>query len=375
MGGRGRKREDRPVLPALTAVLAGGSGLTGSGPSGAGSMPGMANMPGMPGMTGSGAHAATSASGMAPVPFDWHTVLTGWQSGPFAWFVALAGIATVIWYLRAVRAVRAKGRSWGTRRCVAFVAGVVAVVVALDSAVATLAGSSFPSHIVQHLLLMMVAPPLLALGAPSTLILQTAPTVVRRTWLSVLHSVPFAALTHPVVVWFMYYGAMFAFFLSPAIGYAMQHPAVMDVWNVGFFFGATCFWWPMVGLDPIPRWHMGYGMRFVNLLVGVPFESFLGIALLSLGTPVASMYTLGDTHAGGGLLWAMTELLTVVAMLPIFVQWSRADLREGRRMDARLDAEIAAAAAGIPLAARPAGPDPARQRGLAATFSAIRRDQ
>jgi putative membrane protein len=321
----------------------------------------------------SGPMGGMTTGGAAP-PVDLHSILTGWSHGPFALTAGVVLLATGVWYVRAVGRVRAKGRSWGTGRVVAFLAGLVMVELALGSAVATLSMTSFPTHIVQHLLLMIVAPPLLALGAPSTLVLQTADRRVRAAWLSVLHSPPFAVLTHPVTVWFLYYGAMFAFFLSPALGYAMDHMAVMDCWNIGFFVGAVCFWWPMVGLDPIPRWRMGYGMRFLNLLIGVPFESFLGIAILSMKSPIAPMYTASGTYAGGGLLWGMTELLTVVAMVPIFVQWSKADLRQAKRNDARLDAEAALVAAGRPVPERAAGADPAKLRGMAATFAAIRRE-
>ncbi len=322
--------------------------------------------------------AGSPMAGMAMAPrppgLDLHTALTGWSRGPFAFVVLAACLGAAAWYLRAVKALQARGRKWSGRRTAAFLAGLLSVELALGSAVATLSMTMFPVHVTQHLLLMFVGPPLLALGAPSTLLLQTADKRVKQAWLKVLHSGAFAALTHPVTVWFMYYGAMFAFFLSPLLGDAMRHPAIMDVWNVGFLLGAACFWWPMVGLDPIPRWRMGYGLRFVNLLLGVPFESFLGIALLSLHNPVAPMYSLSSSHNGGALLWGMTELLTVVAMVPIFAQWARSDLREGRRMDARLDAEVAAAAAGTPPRAPAAGPDPSKQRGLAATFAAIRRD-
>ena len=52
----------------------------------------------------------------------------------------------------------------------------------------------------------------------------------------------------------LYYGVMLAFFLTPTIGFAMNHMWLMDLINLGFLFGATLFWWPMIGLDPIPRW-------------------------------------------------------------------------------------------------------------------------
>ena len=94
--------------------------------------------------------------------------------------------------------------------------------------VATFTGSYFEAHVTQHLLLMVVAPPLLALGAPSTLLLQTSSRTIKKKWLGVLRSRAFAIATYPMVVWFFYFGAMFAFFLSPLINYAMEHMALMD---------------------------------------------------------------------------------------------------------------------------------------------------
>jgi putative copper resistance protein D len=185
---------------------------------------------------------------------------------------------------------------------------------------------------------MAVAPPLLALGAPSTLLLQSAGRATKKRWLKTLRSKAFAVVTHPVLVWFSYFGAMFAFFLTPLVNYAMEHMALMDGINVLFLLGGCLYWWPMVGLDPIVHWRMGYGARIVNLALGVPFESFLGIAIMSDHSPVASMYTVASTHSGGALLWAATELSTFAGLVPVFVQWQRADQRAGARADARADA-------------------------------------
>ena len=126
----------------------------------------------------------------------------------------------------------------------------------------------------------------------------------------------------------------------------MDHMWLMDVINIGFLFASTLFWWPIVGLDPIPHWQMGHGLRMVNLMVGIPLESFLGLALLSSTRPAASMYTLSSTHAGGSLLWIGAELFTFLALIPVFVQWVRFEERKGLRYDAQLDAEMAAGRAG-----------------------------
>lgn len=279
---------------------------------------------------------------MRPVVFNLHEALTGWSLSVFPLFMAAVLVAVAIWYLRADWQLAGRGRRWSGKRTAAFMSGLVAVEVALGSPVSTLTASYFQAHILQHLLVMVVAPPLLALGAPSTLLLQTASRQTKERWLRLLHSDVFALLSHPVTVWFLYFGLMYMFFLTPFIGYAMAHMALMDVVNLTFLFGATLYWWPTVGLDPIPRWKMGYGARMLNLALGVPVEAFLGIALLNDSKPAASIYTLASTHAGGGLLWVLSELFTFGALIPIFVQWMRSEDRLAAREDARLDAEAAA---------------------------------
>ena len=293
-------------------------------------------MPGMPGMSGPGGSGGLHLG--ARTPIDLHSVLTAWMVGPFAIGVAVACAAAAAWYLVSVRRLQRKGRRWPLPRTLSFLAGLLAVEVALGSSVATLSGESFGLHVVQHLLLMIIAPPLGAMGAPMTLLLQTSRRSVKRVALGALHSPPFRVLSHGASVFFLYYLSMYAFFLTPAIGWAMQHMWGMDLINLAFLGGATLFWWPMVSPDPDPRGRTNPGFKVINLLVGVPVESFLGIALLSERAPVAPVYTLAGTHFGGGLFWGASEIATLIALGPIFVEWSRSDARAARRFDARLDA-------------------------------------
>ncbi len=284
-------------------------------------------------------------------PFNSHTALTAWQSGPFSIAVAVALVGLAYWYLRADWQLASRGRRWPWPRTLAFMTGLIAIDLALQSPVATFTGSYFEAHVTQHLLLMIVAPPLLALGAPSTLLLQSSSRRVKTRWLALLHSRPFAIATYPMLVWFFYFGAMFAFFLSPLINYAMEHMVVMDAINVAFLLGGCLYWWPIVGLDPVGRWRMGYGTRLAALSLGVPFEAFLGVAIMTLRTPIASMYSLDSTHSGGALLWAATELTTFIGLIPVFVMWMRADERAAARADAKANREARAKERGeLPVA-------------------------
>lgn len=280
-----------------------------------------------------------------------HAALTSWQAGPFALATVAVLIGVAYWYLRADWQLATRGRRWPRSRVACFMAGLLAVDLAIQSPVATFTADYFEAHVIQHLLLMVVAPPLLALGAPSTLLLQTSSRRVKTLWLGVLRSRPFALLTFPVVVWAAYFGLMFGFFMSSLINTSMEHMWLMDIMNVLFLFGATLYWWPMVGLDPIVHWRMGYGARMVNILLGGPPEVILGLAILSSHRPIASMYSLSSTHAGGGLLWVSTEAATLIGFIPIFWQWINADERAARRADVTTDKELAAAAAPSPGAA------------------------
>jgi putative membrane protein len=283
--------------------------------------------------------------GMRQLPFNLHTALTAWAWSPFSLCVLVATLVAAYFYLRGDWRLAVRGRRWKGRRTVAFFLGLAAVDLALQSPVSTFTNWYFQAHIVQHLLLMTVAPPLMAMGAPSTLLLQAGPDWAKRSWRSVLHSRAFAWATHPVLVWFGYFGAMFAFFLTPLVNYAMQHMALMDVINLFFLVGGCMYWWPMVDVDPVVHWRMGYGAKVLNLSLGVPFESFLGIAIMMEKHPEASMYTLASSHWGGGLLWASTEFSTLMGLIPVMWMWVRSDERAARRADARalaLDAPASA---------------------------------
>jgi putative copper resistance protein D len=272
-------------------------------------------------------------SGMPAVTFTLHNAMTRWDLSAFPLCV-LGGLAICgVLYLRADWKLASRGRSWRKARTASFFAGLVATGLAFVSPVAIFAGSYFQAHIIQHLLLMITAPPFLALGAPSTLFLQTTSRRAKERWLHVLRSTPFAVVSHPITVFFLYYGVMFMFFLTSLINVAMHHMDLMDAINVLFLFGGMLFWWPMVGVDPIIHWKMGYGARLLNILIGGGVEAFLGVAILFEAHPVATMYTLASTHAGGGLLWSSTELATLGAFVPIYIQWMHSEDRVAARFD------------------------------------------
>jgi putative copper resistance protein D len=257
-----------------------------------------------------------------------HTVLSAWTFSPFALCVAALLVLAGSVYLRDEWAMAAAGIRWSSWRMASYFSGLVAVDLALQSPVSALTMTYFQAHVVQHVLLMVVAPPLLAMGAPITLHMNRG-RLNGASLQRVVRSRPARVICHPVPVWFLYYFSMFAFFLTSALDYSMRHMWVMDAVNVAFLLTSLLFWWPLVGADPGFAPSMTPGARAINLLIGIPVESFLALALLSDPRPAAAWYPMSSTRSGALWLWAATVFLTVAALVPVTVQWMGERRRRG----------------------------------------------
>lgn len=314
-----------------------------------------------------GLPATALAHGVAPDEPQLSTLVTGWSFDVEIWLpLALAAWA----WLAAARTVdRAhpdnrvpRSRTW------CWLGGLGVLVVALQSPIEHYDTTLFSVHMVQHLLLTMVAAPLLVLAGPITLLLRVSSPAVRRRWiLPVLHSRLVRVLAFPVVAWLLFAGVMFASHFSALFGAALEDPFLHQVEHAIFLSTALLFWWPAVGVDPAP-WRLPHGARILYLALGMPWSSFLGLAIFSASTVLYSHYAtiqrswgmpaLLDQGWAGGIMWAGGDLVFLIALVLAVATWLRAEEVEGRRVDAQLDREQAAAdkvaAAGRAASALPA---------------------
>ncbi|MDQ3870390.1 MAG: cytochrome c oxidase assembly protein [Chloroflexota bacterium] len=285
------------------------------------------------------------AHGQAPAALDPVTAFTAWTVDP----LACAGLLLALGgYLVAVfRVDRSHPRSRVPRRRVAaWLAGLAVIAVALQGSIDVYATSLFTVHMVQHLLLTMVAAPLLALGAPMTLVLRVAsPGLRRRVILPLLHSPPVKAISFPVVTWLLFAGVMWASHFSPLFDAALEDPRVHAGEHLLFLVSAMLFWWPAVGADPTP-WRIGYGGRIVYLGLGMPQNTFLALAIYSAPAVLYPHYAaverswgpsaLADQQLAGGLMWVAGDVLFVVPLVLAVAAWLKAEEEKGARLDAQL---------------------------------------
>ncbi|MBA2254806.1 MAG: cytochrome c oxidase assembly protein [Chloroflexi bacterium] len=293
---------------------------------------------------------AAAHGGEATPPLTIERGLLAWSFDAGTWL----GIAVVLGaYLWAVRRVDLAhpGSPVPRGRTFAWMAGLVVVLVAVQSPVERYSGVLFSVHMVQHLLLTMVAAPLLALGAPVTLLLRVVrPEVRRRVVLPLLHSRLVSVVAFPVVSWILFSGFLYIAHFSPLFDAALESPLLHQLEHALFLGTAMLFWWPVVGADPSPH-RMPHPARVGYLFLGMPWSSFLGLAIFSSSTVLYPHYAtlrlgwgptaIEDQALAGGVMWAGGDLLFLGALGIAIWAWLKAEDAKGRRHDARLDRERA----------------------------------
>lgn len=279
-----------------------------------------------------------------PASLDASSPWTHWQLDPPT---ILPIVAAAALYAAGVRRLSRAGRGWPRARAVAFASGLGALAIALASPVDAYADVSFSVHMAQHLLLTLVAPPLLALGAPLTLALRAASSGTRRRYLMrVLHSRAASFLSRPVVGWALFVLVPFVVHLSPLYDAALRNSVVHALEHALWLSAALLYWWPIVGSDPTPR-PLAYPARLLSLFLVIPAQSFLALALYAAKAPLYPTYAglpapwgpdaLADQQAAAAMMWLAGNFAMVVAMLLVASAWKRDEDARQRRLEDRED--------------------------------------
>ncbi len=296
--------------------------------------------------------AAVEAHGTsAPAP-EFPTVLLAWRLDPL---VVIGIVVTAGAYLWAVHRVNRAhpGNRQPSYRSWLFLAGVVAIGLALLSPIEAYEGALFSVHMVQHILLELVAAPLLLAGAPITLALRVASPSVRRRLLSILQSRFVHLISFPVIAWVLFAAVNWGWHFSVFYDQALESAPLHYFQHATFLGAALLFWWPVLGADPSP-WRLPHPVRLLYVFLAMPQNSFLGVALLSASTGLYPHYVtnvrswgptpLEDQQLGGMLMWVVGDLAFLAGMAVVVLAWMRYEERRTARLDARLAAERAARA-------------------------------
>jgi putative copper resistance protein D len=264
----------------------------------------------------------------------------------------MIGILTlmVALYVKGVIVLTKRGDKWPVGRTVAFALGITATDFATSGGLGLYAQFSFSYHMMSHMVLGMIAPIGLVLGAPMTLALRTLPQGrtsdergVRGSLLAALHSKIGVIYTNPIVALAIFDGSLFALYFTDLFAVLMQSHIGHLFMSLHFLAAGFLFFFIIIGVDPNPR-RVHHLVQIVILFAAMSIHAFFSVALMSTTTLIdkgfyASLQTpwlgdaLADQKLGGSIGWAMGEIPILIALVATFINWMRDDSREAKRID------------------------------------------
>ena len=238
-----------------------------------------------------------------------------------------------------------KRRHWPVWRTGVFFLGVAAVLFALMPALDVLAADLFSVHMLQHVLLTAIAPPLLFIGEPVRPVLLGLPDVLRARVVRPLARSGAAraamhALRHPLVAVLLFVGGVYLWHW-PVLYEAAVNDAVVHVIEHAHFFGGAMLFWSVV-IDPVPfRGTLPYAARIIYLLLAGAAQNTLLGGILSFSTRVLYPHyadrtaaygidALTDQRIGGALMWVVGDAVFLLGVSLAFFRWL-ADEEETQR--------------------------------------------
>ncbi len=245
--------------------------------------------------------------------------------------VGLAGVAAAgVGYLAAVRAGRQRGRPWPARRSAWFALGLAGVALSVSPPVMHAAHHGLRAHMVQHVVLAMLAPLALVLGAPVTALLRGLPATAARRLAGVLRSRLVRVVSHPVVALVLNVGGMAALYATPLYG-AMHGSAWVSAAVHGHMLAAGyLFSWSILGgPDPAPH-PVPMRVRLGVLVAGIAAHAILSKQLAIAGWPAG--YPAAETLAAAQVMYYGGDLAEALLLAALLAGWYRQ-----RRARERLD--------------------------------------
>jgi putative membrane protein len=234
-----------------------------------------------------------------------------------------------------------------------FAAGLAVVALALSPPVDGAAARRFSVHMVQHLLLILAAAPLLVAARPGALVMEALPVPTRAGLGRALHRPGWRrarlAATNPVVVLTVAVGGFWAWHLPRLYEAALHNDAVHGLEHASFLAGGLLFW--TIVLDPGPKRRLGLGATCGFVFAAMLTNIWLSAALAFATSPLYAAYAargadaaLADQQLAGVIMWVPADIVYFVTLLMLFRRLLR-DIGVRRlRREAAAAAEAAEAA-------------------------------
>lgn len=276
--------------------------------------------------------------------------ITEWR---FNWLWVAVAIFLAIWYIRAIKKLKDRGDTWPVHRTIFFFIGLAILVWDTSSAPAIYGLVLFSAHMVNHMILTMLIPIFLVLGAPITLAMrsmssrQDGTRGPREYMLILLQSKYAKVITHPVFAAMNFAGSLVIFYFTPVFEFALRYHIGHEMMNIHFLLTGFIFASVMIGIDPLPN-RPSYPLRLVVLLATMVFHAFIAVSLTGSESLLMSEWfsaigrdwglsAIEDQQMGGLIMWGTGEFPTVGMALIVLFRWRQDDMQHAKRRDERVD--------------------------------------
>jgi len=260
-------------------------------------------------------------------------ILSSWSFEPK---IVLGLVASLIVYLRGWFILhRSSPKRFPIGRALAFTGGLVSFWVAIASPLDAFSGLLLSAHMVQHLLLMSVAPPLILLGAPLLPLLRGLPRKFARDGVGPFLAWPALrrvghALTHPLNCWIVMAITLCAWHVPAAFDLALRFSAWHKLEHACFFGASLLFWWPVVRPFPsrphwplcsVPLYLLAADLLNTSLSAILTFSDHVLYRYYLEAPRLFGTTALTDQSSAGVIMWVPGSLVFLIPAAMIAIEY------------------------------------------------------
>ena len=264
----------------------------------------------------------------------------------------VVALALYLWGVHRNNVLHPRHR-WSVGKTAAFVGALFTTGIAIFSFIGVYDGELFWDHMIQHLLLIMVAAPLFAISSPIDLAWRATTGTAHLVVTEALRSRVSKFLVHPAVAFVLYAVLIPVSHLTSWYNLTLEHESIHNAEHLAFLVVGYMFWRQVFGTDP-NKYRLHPALQFFYLFLAIPIDTFTGLSLAGATRELFPAYfathrTWGpsyvvDLHVGGDIMWVVGDTLMLWPMIPVALRWMHMEERKAVRIDRELDAEAAAEA-------------------------------
>jgi cytochrome c oxidase assembly factor CtaG len=274
----------------------------------------------------------------------------------------VVALALYLWGVRRNNALHPR-HPWSVWKTAAWIGALFSTSVGIFSFIGVYDSELFWDHMVQHLILIMVAAPLFAIASPLRLAFCSTSGTAHIVVTEALRSRVAKFLGNPIVAFILYAVVIPISHLTVWYNYTLTQESVHNAEHLVFLLVGYLFWRQIFGNDPNAH-RLHPALQFFYLFMAIPIDTFTGVSLAGATHELFPAYfathrTWGpslivDLHVGGDIMWVVGDTLMLWPMIPVALRWMHLEERKADRVDAELDAQaLAETAAAGPVPDQP----------------------